>query len=37
MEASLGLVQDESVGAAAYDRDGLSGAFVRDACDFDGT
>lgn len=37
VEASLGFVEDKSVGAAADDRDGLSGTLVRDACDFDDT
>jgi len=37
VEASLGFVKDESVGAAADDRDGLSSTFVRDARDFDDT
>lgn len=37
MEASLGFVEDESVGAAADDRDGLSSTSVRDARDFNDT
>jgi len=37
VEASLGFVEDESVGAAADDRDGLSSTSVRDARDFNNT
>lgn len=36
VQGAFGFVEDEVVGAAADDRDGLAGGFGRDAGDFDG-